>query len=150
MGQTTNEEKMKGFFFAKGGALWPDGEESERAMRRMGDGEACEVEFKRPRNIILLRKYWRLCEYVAESCPGVETARQVDHVLKIETGNVEVFKIGDTLYQQAGSIAIGNMDEDGFSEYYRKCIKVILALFLPNISEQIIAEEIERMAGIRY
>ena len=141
---------MKAFFYSKGHALWPDDDEAAKIVQSMGDGVICEVEVKRPRSIVLLRKYWRLCEYVAEACPGVETKENVDHILKLQTGNVHIFKVGETLHQRPGSISFAQMDADEFDLYYRRCVKVILELFLPNMTEKSIVEELERMMGLRY
>lgn len=141
---------MKGIFYSKGAALFPDGDDADKIMRGMTDGEVCELEIKKPGNITLLRKYWKLCEYIAQSCPGVETSKQVDHILKLKTGNVEVFQVGDVVYQMPGSIAFAKMESDEFGDYYRRCIKVIVSVFLPHSTEQALTEEIERMVGVRY
>ena len=139
---------MKGFFYVDQGCLVPI-EEAKEVIRGLANGELVEVNYSRPRNLKLLRKYWQICEYVSQACPGVESKNQVDLLLKIKTGNVIMFAWGDDIYQVPGSIAFGKMDENEFQEFFSKCVKIILELFLPNMTEQEIVEEIERMVGVR-
>lgn len=139
---------MKGFFYVDRGCLVPM-EEAKDVIRGLGDGELIEVTYSRPRNAKLLRKYWQICEYVAEACPGVESKNQVDLLLKIKTGHVNLISWNDEIFQVPASIAFGKMDENEFQEFFSKCVKIIMEVFLPNMTEREVAEEIERMVGAR-
>lgn len=139
---------MKGFFYVDRGCLVPI-EEARDVIAGLAPGELVEVTYSRPRNIKLLRKYWQICDYVAQACPGVESKNQVDLLLKLKTGHVTLVSWEDQIYQVPASIAFHKMDENEFREFFEKCVKVIMEVFLPNMTERQISDEIERMVGAR-
>jgi hypothetical protein len=139
---------MKGFFYVDRGCLVPT-EDAKDVIRGLEDGEIVEVTYSRPRNGQLLRKYWQICQYVADACPGVETKNQVDAILKIKSGHVDLINFQGQIYQVPASIAFNKMDENEFQEFFSKCVKIIMEVFLPNMTEREIVEEIERMVGAR-
>ena len=78
------------------------------------------------------------------------TAQGVVDVLKVKTGHVKVYKIGNDLIQVPASIAFHKMDQEHFSEFYESCIKVVLSEFMPSMPRCGLAEKVNEMTSCNY
>ncbi len=123
-------------------ALFPMADCDLKAVNRFGDGEIIKQEIKAERNYLLLKKYWALCEAVAQNkkiysdLEQINTKALVDEYLKIKTGLIKsriVFPSRcphcrgelDTVHIVTGSIAYSNMDNDKFSDWFNEALDIM-------------------------
>jgi len=112
-------------------------------MKRIKVGDFLECEIKKPRNYMFHKKFFALLNMVYQN---QERYNNIDHLrndITIEAGyytlrhNLE----GKDVYE-ADSISFSKMNEETFSEYYSKCLDVIVKYF--NFDKQDIIDNIEQ------
>lgn len=133
-------------------SLRPVDDAGHDALRKIGNGEIVEIEFKKKRNVKFHRMFWALMSIVHENMdheryPTVEDLVSAVKIAaglrtRIELPNGEIGFI-------PGSIAFHKMDETEFSAFYSRVCDLICKHFLPGIDNDALREEVEIMCGVR-
>jgi len=135
--------QVRYIFRRSGNALLAEDEDAAELLRGIGNGEAVEVEIKRPRNLAFHRKWFALAKKIFEvweevSEPvmhkGHPIQRNFDRFRKdliIMTGNYDVVvNIKNEPRLEAKSISFAGMSQTDFEDLYSKTIDVALQKIL--------------------
>jgi Protein of unknown function (DUF1367) len=136
----------KSFFVRTASGFVPADDADREAMRGIKIGSVVEVEVKQPRNLKLMRLYWKLCQTIAESV-GAQ-AEAVSDVVKVRTGHVTVVKTASGLMEFPRSISFAQLDQQSFSKFFDEACFVVCAEFAPNLKPSALRDEILRMSGV--
>jgi len=112
-------------------------------LKRIKPNEFVECEIKKKRNIMFHRKFFALLNLLYQN---QERYNNIDHLrndLTIEAGYYTIRENlkGEQVYE-ANSISFAKMNEETFSEYYGKCLDVIVKYF--NFDKQSIIDSVEQ------
>lgn len=62
-------------------------------LRRMGDGECCQVKIIRPRSVAWNKKYFGICEEIGKNQDPVRTKESIDAELRIRAGHYDLIVV---------------------------------------------------------
>ena len=103
--------------------------------------EPIEYDFKNRRNIKFHRKYFALLNMVFDNQEQYSNIDHLRHDLTIEAGYYEIrYNLHGVQIYEPKSISFAAMNEITFSEFYNKCIDVIVKHF--HFDREDIAEHI--------
>lgn len=141
------------------GSLAPACETSERIARKLGVGEAIEIDIKtrNTRSVAWHKKYWALCTLIFNNCEHIKVGAELievkspDHVhmlLKLKAGLFDaVIKLPDgSKAYVVKSIAFDEMTADEWAAYWQKIIDVVHRDILPTVPEADLEDEITKCA----
>lgn len=149
---------MKRHFKKIPGALVPAFEEDEMWLARKKTGALMELNIREPRNGKLHRKWWSLCNYLAEHSERFPTAEHASKWMLIELGYCTIIRAKRRYYglQEhvavtetpiANSISFASMDDDTFSEMYGKACDLLCEI-IPHVTDRNVAQVLAEYAGI--
>lgn len=147
---------MKRHFIKVPGGLRPAYDEDERWLSRKKTGALLELDIREPRNAGLHRKWWSLCNYLAEHSDRFPTAEHASKYMLIQLGYCTVLKVpkrlsdGIRLQQSfpiADSISFASMDDDKFSEMYGKACDLLCEI-IPHVTDENVARVLGNYAGV--
>jgi hypothetical protein len=81
---------VSAYFHKRGKYLAPSEEAAEVGLSRMGDGECVLVSIIRPRSVNWHRKYFGICQSIAENQDPPRDKDSVDYELRILAGHYDV------------------------------------------------------------
>ena len=93
------------------------------------------------------RKFFALLNVVFENQEKYESVEQLLTIFKIGTGHYETMVMKDGVAYIPKSIAFQKMDQDEFSVFWDKCIKLIVTRILPGITKEDLEREILELIG---
>lgn len=130
---------------ARGPFLEPSGEFAEVALDGLRPGAEVRVRVDRPRKIELHRKYWEICNRIAQMMVAYghegETAETVSARLKVASG-LCTFQPASAALRRAtgvemiaipGSIAFHKMDQAAFEAFMGRVEGFVLTQLLPKL-----------------
>lgn len=142
------------------GSLAPACETSERIARKLGVGEAIEVDIKtrNTRSVAWHKKYWALCTLIYSNVERIKVGAEMvevkspDHVhmlLKLKAGLFDaIVKLPDgTKAYVVKSISFDEMTADEWAAAWQKIIDVVHRDILPTVSEADLENEIAKCAA---
>lgn len=129
--------------------LSPADEAAARAVARIKQGDAVQVEIHRPRRHKALRKWWLLCGLIAENNPEIKSKNQASDLLKILSGHCTTIASVATgeCWQIPDSIAFSRLSEDEFEEIWRRAVHAVTEHILPGVTAPEIESEILQLIG---
>ena len=147
---------MKRHFIKRPGALVPASEEAEKWLTGLKIGTLIEVEAKQPRNAKLHKKWWSLCNYLAEHSSRFPTSEHASKYILIQLGYCvwfqppkrPGFRVTKTV-PIADSISFARMTDDEFSTMYSKAMDLICEI-LPNVTDKDVAQVLAEYAGVGW
>jgi hypothetical protein len=116
------------------GAFLPAMKSDIDAAAKLRDGEALEFEARRARIYPHLQKYWALCNMVAENkridgLESLDTREAVHEYVKLKLGLVDLrIVVKDRVHLKTKSINYASMDQEEFSDFYRKAVEVLAGI----------------------
>jgi hypothetical protein len=125
----------------------PDDEAARRLMRRIPKGTSVEVSLTQPRSAPQLRFYWRLCEVVAMNHEQLASKNEVDQLLRILSGHVDIAVLGDEVYKLPRRIAFAKLGQAKWAEYLEAAKRAVAEHLLPGVSLPELEDEVLRMLG---
>ena len=93
------------------------------------------VNIKQPRNYKHHSKYFALCRMIADNTDYFTNEKQVSEYLKLKTGHIESFVIGEETTIIPKSINFDSMPQDEFEKYYDACLPIVAELLGCTIHE---------------
>lgn len=112
-------------------------------INKHGDGEIMQAEIKRDRYYPLTKKYWALCNLIAENAKlpdydnlNLNTKAKVDEYIKLKLKVVKGYMVfpdrcphcghnRDIVHVITGSISNAAKDKDQFQSYYDKAVEIM-------------------------
>lgn len=126
----------------RNGVLAPASPEAIEIIRALPEGKEVSCSIRRPRSHRHHRKYWALCRLVASNHEQLKNEKMVDQVIKIESGHVDLVKVGGAYYKLPRSISFSAMDQDGFNEFYNRACDVVCDKLLPGVDREEVQEQL--------
>lgn len=107
-----------------GNVLHADGDGSVEALSKLPINKLLKAEVKQPRRAKHHRLYWEMCHRIGNAVGS--DPETVSDMLKVQTGYCTVVKSKShgVLYFPK-SISWAALDQQGFSEFFEKCLTVI-------------------------
>ena len=139
---------MKRHFKRVIGGLVPAFPEDEQWLSKKKTGTLLELDIKEPRNQNLHKKWWSLCNYLADHSGQFPDAERASKWMLIQLGYCVWIK--DRRGQStpvADSIAFANMDDYTFSEMYGKACDLLCEI-IPMCTDDNVAQVLAEFAGI--
>lgn len=100
--------------------LVADDEEGRALLRRMGDGECCQIKIVRPRSVQWNKLYWSLCRTIGENQDPQRDEDSIDAEIRVLSGHYEVMYVGQHEVRVPKRIAFDKMTADEWSEYFQR------------------------------
>ena len=123
------------------GSLVPAQEQAEDVLRGIPRGELVRVEVSRPRNLAHLRKFFAMCQLIAQNTDKVDDVDDLVFRLKIATGHCRRHvKADGTVLYEPRSISFAQMDQAAFDTFYGRCLDIVCAHIIPDLDK----DEVER------
>ncbi|WP_341702566.1 hypothetical protein [Ferrovibrio sp.] len=133
------------------GALRPADEADREALSKIGLGEMVEIEIRRKRNLGRYRLYRAMIRLVWEHMDHdvYPTAEDLHDAFKIRLGLRKRIELPGGEYGYiAESTAFDKMGETEFADYFGRARDLVVAEFLPGVTEPELRRELEQMTGI--
>ena len=134
------------FMKVRSGGLFPIDPKGLKHMGKLKEGDIVRCSPpSRPRNIGHHRKYWALCQLIADHSQ-IETAELVSDVLKVKTGHSHFVqtKSGEGLTFPK-SISFAAMDQNAFDDFWDRCVRYVVTDLLPGVQRADLEREIQDM-----
>jgi len=128
------------------GGLFPSLPDDEAQIAKIKRGQVVQYEIKKPRNSKFHRKFFAMLQIAVDNSNyNVEC---VLHALKLRIGHFTnmVLKDGSQVYVPR-SISFAAMDNDEFEIFYNRCSQAIIDMFLADLDEKTLENEVNRMLG---
>jgi len=109
--------------------LVADDEDGRALLRRMGDGECCQIKIVRPRSVQWNKLYWSLCRTIGENQDPPRDEDSIDAEIRVLAGHFEVMYVGRHEVRVPKRIAFDKMTADEWSEYFQKAELAIAERF---------------------
>lgn len=128
------------------GAFRPVDPDGEDILRRIKEGDAIKVEWKRTRNVRMHRLFFALLDLVFRNQDHYESKEQMLIAFKVALGHCDtvILKTGQTVFIPK-SISFGRMGQDEFAQFMDRSFDLVARHFLPNIEKETLRREVERM-----
>ena len=136
----------KGVFIRSLIGLVADDDAAKEALTGIQPGALVMCDVSRPRNIKLLRLYWKLASTVGDAV-GVHRDA-VSDVIKLRTGHYRTVKTASGLHYFPKSISFAKMDEGQFRKFFDEACATVCREFVPHMSPSALRDEILRMSGV--
>lgn len=95
--------------------LVADDEEGAALLRRMGDGECCQVKIVRPRSVQWNRMYFGICREIGQNQDPPRTESSIDYELRVRAGHFEVLWVDGQEVRFPKRIAFDQLTADEWS-----------------------------------
>ncbi len=109
--------------------LIADDEQGRALLRRMVDGECCQVKIVRPRSVQWNKLYWSLCRTIGENQDPPRDEDSIDAEIRVLAGHFEVMYVGQHEVRVPKRIAFDKMTADEWSEYFQRAEMAIAERF---------------------
>jgi hypothetical protein len=113
-------KSVSAFFHKRGMALHPSDEAALKGLMRMGDGECVLVSVVRPRCANELRRYYAICQSIAENQDPPRDKDSIDHELRIRSGHYDVLLIEGHEIRTPKRIAFDKMSQEQWISYWER------------------------------
>lgn len=112
-------EKPVYAFVRRGNALLPEMERDIRALDGVAQGERVKVEIKQWRNYGRLAAYWAMLAEVVDATQCAPSPEKLHELIKLETGHVDLVRLGKHHVAIPGSIAFDKMTEADMVKFFQ-------------------------------
>lgn len=129
------------------GRLEPTDDLARDALAKIAAGDLVAVEIKKARNVQLLRKFYALMSLVFQNQERYASLDELVDVVKVYVGHCEitVASSGEKVYRPK-SISFARAEEIEFQAFYERVVKLVLERFLPHVTEEQLARELEEFS----
>ena len=136
----------KGVFIRSITGLVPDDDNAREALLGVAPGTLVACEVSRPRNLKLLRLYWKMASTVGDAV-GVHRDA-VSDVVKLRTGHFRTVKTASGIHYFPKSIAFSKMHEGEFRKFFDEACTIVCREFIPHMNPGALRDDIMRMVGV--
>ena len=121
----------------KGGGkeLLPYSNDDTNKILKLKKNTVYRVNIKQPRNYKHHSKYFALCRMICDNTEYFTSEKQVSEYLKLKTGHIESFVIGNETIIIPKSINFDTLAQDEFEKYYDACLPIIAELLGCTVHE---------------
>lgn len=104
----------------RGTHLVPDMQMDADALEGIAQGERVRVEIGQWRSTPRLRAYWAMLNEVVKATDCAPSAEKLHEVIKLETGHVDLVRVGKMTVAIPGSIAFDKISEAEMVKFFRE------------------------------
>jgi len=115
--------------------LVPYSENDSEQYSKLKYNTVYRVNIKQPRNYKHHSKYFALCRMICDNTEYFTSEKQVSEYLKLKTGHIESFVIGNETIIIPKSINFDTLAQDEFEKYYDACLPIIAELLGCTVHE---------------
>lgn len=128
---------------ARNGGIYPAYEQDAAYVRKVKYGQYFYSEITQPRNILFHRKFFALLNLVFANQERYDQLEDLRWDITVEAGYYtnHITLLGEVI-RKPKSISFASMDDAEFSDFYNKCIDVIVLHF--TFDKQDLIDEIEK------
>lgn len=116
-------------------SLVPYSENDKDSVFLLKRNTVYRVNIKQPRNYKHHSKYFALCRMICDNTEYFTSEKQVSEYLKLKTGHIESFVIGNETIIIPKSINFDTLAQDEFEKYYDACLPIIAELLGCTVHE---------------
>lgn len=127
--------------------LAPVDDAAKRTLEKIPQGNYVHVEYKRPRNGSMHRRYWALVQMIYENTTLYGSAEQASDHLKLLAGHCETIQYRGETYNLPKSISFSAMNQDQFDAFWSRVVKVVCEQLMPGVNSDQVEHEILRLVG---
>lgn len=129
--------------------LTPADDQARKVLAKVEQGTVIRIEYKRPRNGPMHRRYWALCQMVYDNSEDYGSAEQVSDLLKILAGHCTqvASKATGEVFLIPRSISFSAMDQDEFDQFWGRVVKAVCEHLLPGVTQPEIEAELLQLIG---
>jgi hypothetical protein len=138
---------MKRHFIKVPGGLRPAHDADERWLAKKKTGAFLELEIREPRNGALHRKWWALCNYLAEHHSGFPDSEKASKWMLKQLGYCTEIRTSRGVERIADSISWASMDDDTFSAMYSRACDLLCEI-IPMCTDENVAQVLAEFAGV--
>lgn len=123
----------------------PADDVAEEALERVKYGDLVLCDIIRPRNLKHHQKYWVMIGLVWDSCDQKEypTRESLHIAIKVLAGERDpIYLPNDLIAYLPRSINFNTMDQDQFSDYYKRALDVVQFQIIPGLDIDELESEI--------
>lgn len=102
----------------KGDALYPADERAERYVRRLAEGEACEIEIERSRSYKWHKMYVQCCIDIGHNCDPSRDWQSIDAELRVRSGHFDLIFVDAHAVKIPKRIAFRLLTAEEWSELW--------------------------------
>ncbi len=114
------KEKPTYAFVRQGNRLVPEMDFDTHALDGIAQGERVKVNIGQFRNNPRLRAYWQMLQDVLDATDCAPSAEKLHEVIKLETGHVDLVRVGTMTVAIPGSIAFDKISEAEMVKFFRE------------------------------
>jgi hypothetical protein len=124
---------------------------SLEALESIREKETVTAVVRRARNPAHHRKYFALLQAVFPHQQQFATTQDLLNALKIAAGLFDTGKTIDGIpYMIPKSISFASMTQSSFSEFYDRCVDIILTRILPNVNRGDLTDQVNDILEGRH
>lgn len=107
------------WFCKKGLALLPADDKAVRAIRKLEEGEAVQLEMQRSRSVPHHRFFMKCCSVIGQNQDPIRTEHQIKEALKEAAGHVDTLRSPNgTVFTFPRSIAFAKLSADEWNDLW--------------------------------
>ena len=136
-----------------GDKLLPASEaDAEMLKAAVSEGSHVRARLWIPRNLPFHRWFWALLDIVSSNHEIYDNPQKLHIFLKLNTGEVELFKIGSETIMVPKSTSFARMDQTSFKVYVDRALKVIDDQLWHNsgVRRQTLINEVNKRSSLNY
>ncbi len=127
------------------GSLVPSNSDGEELLKKVKIGSELLVEFRQPRNLPWLKKYWVLCQMIAENLDGQHTKENIDTALRLGVHHTRRLRMSGVEYEIPESISFGSMKQPEWERFWDLVVQFVCEKVMPGIDSVTIENEIQKL-----
>lgn len=109
--------------------LVPDDDDGRAILRRMGEGECCQIEITRPRSVEFNKLYWGLCREIGQHQDPPRDEDSIEAEIRILAGHYEVMYFAGREVRVPKHINFKTMGADEWNDYFKRAEVAIAERF---------------------
>lgn len=117
---------MKMQMMFSNGHLSPSSESSAEDYKKLREGNEYSVELKKARNPKFHRKAFKLIKVMFDNQEQYDDMRSYRRMLKVKTGSVETYFVGEQMIMELKSWDFASMDDLEFERLYKRILDVAM------------------------
>jgi len=126
--------------------LAPADAHSEELLNSLPAGRELKAVITQPRNVAHHRKFFALLNVIYPHQDTYPTRESLLKAIKCALGFGETIKLPDgRIILSPGSISFGKMDQQAFSEFYERAVKLITEKILPGVDSADLEREVNEI-----
>ena len=126
-------------------SLVPANADGEELLKKVKLGAEVLVEFRQPRNLPWLKKYWVLCQMIADNLDGQFTKESIDTALRLGVHHTRCLRMSGVEYEIPEPINFGSMKQPEWEKFWELVVAFTCEKIIPGIDNNAVEYEIHKL-----